>query len=54
MDTEYNEQVVSSNFRRTYRNEIARQKEINMMPKDIRNLISNAISGDRVKSINLN
>lgn len=54
MDTEYNEQVVSSNFRRTYRNEIARQKEINMMPKDIRNLISNAISGDRVKAINLN
>lgn len=38
-DTEFNENVVSSNFMRCYRSEIARQREIDRMPSEIRQMI---------------
>lgn len=38
-DTEFNENVVSSNFMRCYRTEIARQREIDRMPSEIRQMI---------------
>lgn len=39
LDTEFNENVVSSNFMRCYRSEIARQREIDRMPSEIRQMI---------------
>lgn len=39
LDTEFNENVVSSNFMRCYRTEIARQREIDRMPSEIRQMI---------------
>lgn len=38
-DTEFNENVVSSNFMRCYRTEIARQREMDRMPSEIRQMI---------------
>lgn len=38
-DTEFNENVVSSNFMRCYRTEITRQREIDRMPSEIRQII---------------
>nr|DAH79406.1 MAG TPA: replisome organizer [Bacteriophage sp.] len=39
LDTAYNENVVSSNFMRSYRTEVARQNELDRMPKEIRQII---------------
>ncbi len=39
LDTAYNENVVSSNFMRNYRTEVARQNELDRMPKKIRQII---------------
>ena len=41
MDENYNEQVVSSNFMRCYRTELARSEELSKMPKDVKALINN-------------
>lgn len=38
-DTEFNENVVSSNFIKTYRTEVKRATELNKMPSDIKNII---------------
>ena len=47
-DSEFNENVVSSNFIKTYRTEVKRATELNKMPSDVRKLIemvnTNAVS----------
>ena len=47
-DSEFNENVVSSNFIKTYRTEVERTTELNKMPNDVRKLIemvnTNAVS----------
>ena len=47
-DSEFNENVVSSNFIKTYRTEVKRETELNKMPNDVRKLIemvnTNAVS----------
>lgn len=40
IDENYNEQVVSSNFMRTYRQVVAQAKEFNRLPSDVRSMIS--------------
>lgn len=42
LDEDYNEQVVSSNFMRCYRNELARHEELSKMPSDAKALIDSA------------
>lgn len=42
IDENYNEQVVSSNFMRCYRTELARNEELSKMPSDVKDLIENA------------
>lgn len=44
-DEDYNEQVVSSNFMRSYRQVIAQEKELNKLPSDVRNMIETASKG---------
>ena len=39
LDENYNEQVVSSNFMRCYRTELARHEELSKMPKEVKALI---------------
>lgn len=39
LDENYNEEVVSSNFIKCYQNELSRQRELQKMPKNVRNLI---------------
>lgn len=45
LDENYNEEVVSSNFIKCYRNELARQRELQKMPQNVRNLIERANEG---------
>lgn len=45
LDENYNEQVVSSNFMRCYRTELARHEELSKMPSDVKVLIENASKG---------
>lgn len=45
LDENYNEEVVSSNFIKCYRNELARQRELQKMPQNVRNLIKKANVG---------
>lgn len=45
LDENYNEEVVSSNFIKCYRNELTRQMELQKMPQNVRNLIEKANSG---------
>ena len=45
LDENYNEEVVSSNFIKCYRNELARQRELQKMPQNVRNLIEKANAG---------
>lgn len=45
LDENYNEQVVSSNFMRCYRTELARHEELSKMPSDVKALIENASKG---------
>ena len=42
LDENYNEQVVSSNFMRCYRTELARHDELSKMPAEIKALIDNS------------
>ena len=42
LDENYNEQVVSSNFMRCYRNELSRHEELSKMPSDVKDLIDSA------------
>ncbi|MGN0346321.1 MAG: hypothetical protein ACI4DU_03445, partial [Lachnospiraceae bacterium] len=42
LDENYNEQVVSSNFMRCYRTELARHEELSKMPAEVKALIKNA------------
>ena len=42
LDENYNEQVVSSNFMRCYRTELARHEELSKMPAEIKALIDNS------------
>lgn len=60
LDENYNEQVVSSNFMRCYRAELARHDELSKMPEEIKALIDNSfrnsysaqIEDKRQKTIN--
>ncbi len=45
LDENYNEEVVSSNFIKCYRNELARQRELQKIPQNVRNLIEKANAG---------
>lgn len=45
LDENYNEQVVSSNFMRCYRTELARHEELSKMPKEVKALIENVSKG---------
>lgn len=45
LDENYNEEVVSSNFIKCYRNELAQQRELQKMPQSVRNLIEKANVG---------
>lgn len=45
LDENYNEEVVSSNFIKCYRNELAQQRELQKMPQNVRNLIEKANVG---------
>ena len=45
LDENYNEEVVSSNFIKCYRNELAKQRELQKMPQNVRNLIEKANAG---------
>lgn len=45
LDENYNEEVVSSNFIKCYRNELAKQRELQKMPQNVRNLIESANAG---------
>lgn len=45
LDENYNEEVVSSNFIKCYRNELARKRELQKMPQNVRNLIEKANVG---------
>lgn len=45
LDENYNEEVVSSNFIKCYRTEMARHKELQKMPQNVRNLIEKANVG---------
>lgn len=45
LDENYNEEVVGSNFIKCYRNELARQRELQKMPQNVRNLIEKANAG---------
>lgn len=45
IDENYNEQVVSSNFMRCYRAELARNEELSKMPAEVKALIENALKG---------
>ena len=45
LDENYNEEVVGSNFIKCYRNELVRQRELQKMPQNVRNLIEKANVG---------
>lgn len=45
LDENYNEEVVGSNFIKCYRNELEKQRELQKMPQNVRNLIENANVG---------
>lgn len=45
LDENYNEEVVSSNFIKCYRTELARHKELQKMPQNVRQLIEKANAG---------
>ena len=45
IDDSYNESVVSSNFMRCYRIELAREKEMSMLPEDARQIAQNGSGG---------
>lgn len=51
IDDNYNESVVSSNFMRCYRIELAREKELSMLPEDARKIAQNGSGGSYAAQI---
>lgn len=51
LDENYNEEVVSSNFIKCYRNELEKQMELQKMPQSVRNLIEKANVGSHSAQI---
>ena len=51
IDDSYNESVVSSNFMRCYRIELAREKEMSMLPEDARQIAQNGSGGSYAAQI---
>ena len=51
LDDSYNESVVSSNFMRSYRIELAREKELSMLPEDARQIAQNGFGGSYAAQI---
>ena len=51
IDDSYNESVVSSNFMRCYRIELAREKEMSMLPEDARQIAQNGFGGSYADQI---
>ena len=51
LDENYNERVVSSNFMRCYRTELARHEELSKMPAEIKALIDNALKNSHSAKI---
>lgn len=51
LDENYNEEVVSSNFIKCYRNELTKQRELQKMPQSVRNLIEKANVGSHSAQI---
>ena len=51
IDDSYNESVVSSNFMRCYRIELAREKELSMLPEDARQIAQNGSFGSYAAQI---
>lgn len=45
LDENYNEEVVSSNFIKCYRNELARANELQKLPSEVKQLIKNVAQG---------
>ncbi len=52
LDTAYNENVVSSNFMRCYRTEVARQNELSRMPSEVRQIIEKINNNSQILSDN--
>lgn len=51
-DTEFNENVVSSNFMRCYRTEVTRQSELSRMPSEVRQIIEKINNNSQILSDN--
>lgn len=51
LDEDYNEQVVSSNFIKCYRNEVLRHREFLKMPNEVKKLIQNTTQGSYLAQI---
>ena len=51
IDDSYNESVVSSNFMRCYRIELAREKELSMLPEDAKQIAQNGSCGSYAAQI---
>lgn len=52
LDASYNENVVSSNFMRSYRTEVARQNELSRMPSEVRQIIEKINNNSQILSDN--
>lgn len=50
LDASYNENVVSSNFMRSYRTEVARQNELSRMPSEVRQIIGKINNNSKLLS----
>ena len=50
LDASYNENVVSSNFMRSYRTEVARQNELSRMPSEVRQIIEKINNNSKLLS----
>lgn len=50
LDASYNENVVSSNFMRCYRTEVARQNELSRMPSEVRQIIEKINNNSKLLS----
>lgn len=52
LDASYNENIVSSNFMRSYRTEVARQNELSRMPSEVRQIIEKINNNSQILSDN--
>lgn len=50
MDESSSEQVIASNFMRSYRETVARQREIDALPNDVKNILQNRIAELEIKA----